>query len=90
MIADLLLAFFLTRENPHHQQTGLLLFRGERAPRKRQASTAYMCSRFDAYALSYAASMIIVSCRKKSLIKDRRIVKVLLSLVSKFLHQIPF
>lgn len=64
--------------------------RWEAASHERQANPSYMCSKSHAYAMPYVEGVIVMSCRKKSLVKDRRIVKVLSSLFCRSLHYIPF
>lgn len=72
MMTDLLMAFFLTRDekyNPQHQQTGLLLFSGDRQrPRKGKLAQVICAVSFFTYAVSYVDNMTIRSCRIKSLI----------------------
>lgn len=64
--------------------------RWEAASHERQANPSYMCCKSHACAMSYVEGVIMMSCRIKSLVKGRRIVKVLLSWFSRSLHYIPF
>lgn len=70
-------------------ETGLLLFRDERQHPKKGRLTPVVCAVSHACAMSCTDDVITISCRIKSLVKDKWIAQVLLSLFSKSLHCIP-
>lgn len=85
MITELFMTFFsiievknvIIKYPQHSRLVSHSFHRWERASQKRQANTCYTCSNSDTYAALYADSMIMMTCRMKSLIKDKRPGKVL-------------